>query len=225
MQIQKWGGLAAIVQGLTYVAGFILFFLILDAGDRSAPADYLIFFIDNRDTFFIGYLIIGVLFSLALMILVQAMHKRFYELFPDIMMFTTAVGYIWAAFVMASSFIFLTSIGVVSELHTLQPEQSLAINRTISLVVDALGGGIELIGAIWVLMICYVGIRASIFSGVIHYWGILVGAAGVLTLFSGLSFLETSTFFAATTALFGLGQIIWFWALGIAMLVEQNKKT
>jgi len=54
----------------------------------------------------------------------------------------------------------------------------------------------------------------------LHYWGILVGVSGVLTLFSGLSFLATNPFFEVTTAIFGLGQILWFVLLGIAMLRE-----
>ena len=69
------------------------------------------------------------------------------------------------------------------------------------------------------------GLKSKIFSAWLHYWGTLVAVAGILTLFSGLSFLSTNPFFEVTTALFGLGQILWFLALGIALLRETPPST
>ena len=110
------------------------------------------------------------------------------------------------------------------ELDKLIPDadQALIINRTVNIVVDALGGGIELVGAVWVLAISYVGLKSKIYGAFLHYWGVLVGISGVLTLFSGLSFLAKNPFFEVTTAIFGLGQIRWFILLGVAMLKESS---
>lgn len=220
MHLQKWGGIAAITEALTYIFGFVLFFGILDASELQTPEEYLAFFIDNRDTYFLGYLVVGILFSFALVVLVQAIYQRFKDASPELMKFTAVVGYIWVCIVLASSFIFLTSIGAIAKYHAQDPAQALTINRTINIVVDALGGGIELVGAIWVLAISYVGLKAKILSRFLHYWGVLVGVAGVLTLFSGLSFLAKNPFFDVTTAIFGLGQILWFLVLGVLMIKE-----
>lgn len=199
---------------------FILFFGVLDATEYDTPERYLEFIILNRDIFFAGYLVIGVLFSFALIVLVQSTYHRFKQTSPELMKFTAIVGFIWVCLVLASSMIFLTSLGAVANYHSFNSGDALVINRTISIVVDALGGGIELVGAVWVLGLSYVGLKGKIYSIFLHYWGGLVGIAGILTLFSGLSFLASNPFFEATTAIFGLGQIIWFLVLGIVMLKE-----
>ena len=225
MTIQKWGGIAAITEAFTYIFGFVLFFGVLDASGYNTPERYLEFIIENRDSFFVGYLVSGLLFSFALIILVQSIYQRFKQASPELMKFTAIVGYLWVFLVLASSLIFLTSLAAIVKYHALDPEQALIIHRTISIVVDALGGGIELVGAVWLLAISYVGLKSKTFSVWLHYWGILVGVSGVLTLFSGISFLSTNPFFDVTTALFGLGQILWFLALGVALLRETKAST
>ncbi|NQZ26118.1 MAG: DUF4386 family protein [Colwellia sp.] len=225
MTIQKWGGIAAITEACTYIFGFVLFFGVLDASGYNTPERYLEFIIENRDTFFVGYLVSGLLFSFALIILVQSIYQRFKQVSPELMKFTAIVGYLWVCLVLASSLIFLTSLAAIVKYHALDPEQALIIHRTIAIVVDALGGGIELVGAVWLLTISYVGLKSKIFSAWLHYWGALVAVAGILTLFSGLSFLSKNPFFEVTSALFGLGQILWFLALGVALLRETPTST
>lgn len=225
MSLLKWGGLAAITEAFTYIFGFILFFVVLDSSGFETPKLYLEFVIQNRDTFFLGYLVSGIVFSFVLIILVQAIFQRFKQSSPEFMKFTTVVGYLWAFIVLASSFVFLTSLEVLAKYYALDAEQALTINRAVNVVVDALGGGIELVGAVWVLAISYVGLKSKIYSPFFHYWGILVGISGVLTLFSGLSFLASNPFFEVTTAIFGLGQILWFILLGVAMLKETPAST
>lgn len=222
MSLQKWGGIAAITEAITYIFGFILFFVILDSSGLDTPQDYLEFLIQNRDTYFLGYLVSGIVFSFALIVLVQAVYKRFKQASPEFMNFTAVVGYLWVFIVLASSFVFLTSLEVLAKYYDLDADQALIINRTVNIVVDALGGGIELVGAVWVLSISYVGLKSKIYCAFLHYWGVLVGISGVLTLFSGLSFLATNPFFEVTTAIFGLGQILWFILLGVAMLKESS---
>lgn len=220
MSLQKWGGLAAITEAATYIFGFVLFFAVLDTSGLDTPQDYLEFLIQHRDTYFLGYLVSGVVFSFVLIVLVQAVFKRFKQVSPELMTFTAVVGYLWVFIVLASSFIFLTSLEVLAKYYALDVEQALTIYRTVNIVVDALGGGIELVGAVWVLAISYVGLKGQIYNAWLHYWGVLVGIAGVLTLFSGLSFFATNPFFEVTTAIFGLGQILWFILLGVAMFKE-----
>ncbi|MCL1123369.1 hypothetical protein [Shewanella surugensis] len=240
MSIQKWGGVAAIAEASIYLFGFVLFFTILDpSGFEANVVDEasgiaingltldvaqrnLLFMIQNRDSYFIGYLVCGVVFSFTLLILVQAIYQRFKQSFPELMIFAAAVGYLWVGIVLASSLIFLIGLGAITHYYGLNPEQALTIHRTLSIVVEALGGGIELVGAVWVLAVSYVGLKSHIFSPWLHYWGMFVGISGVLTLFSGLSFLSTQPLFEFMTAIFGLGQILWFLVLGIGMLSETS---
>lgn len=164
MSLLKWGGLAAITEAFTYIFGFILFFVVLDSSGFETPKLYLEFVIQNRDTFFLGYLVSGIVFSFVLIILVQAIFQRFKQSSPEFMKFTAVVGYLWAFIVLASSFVFLTSLEVLAKYYALDAEQALTINRAVNVVVDALGGGIELVGAVWVLAISYVGLKSKIYS-------------------------------------------------------------
>lgn len=235
MSIQKWGGIAAIAEALIYIFGFILFFSVLDptgmevssSGGMPVEGEWLdtakrnvLFMMQHQDSYFIGYLVCGVLFSFVLLLLVQAIYQRFKSVSPELMMFTAAVGYLWAVLVLASSLIFLTSLGAMTGHYTQDPEHTIVVYRSISIVVDALGGGIELVGAVWVLGISYIGLKSHTFNPWLHYWGGLVGISGVLTLFSGLSFLSNLFIFEVMTAIFGLGQILWFLGLGIGMLTQ-----
>lgn len=72
-------------------------------------------------------------------------------------------GYIWAAFVLASGFIFIIGIQKVNTL-LLSLESQLSIWITIEIVQDAFGGGIELLGGIWVLCIGINGFREDTFN-------------------------------------------------------------
>ncbi|WP_299494377.1 DUF4386 family protein [uncultured Shewanella sp.] len=238
MTIQKWGGLAALTEACIYLFGFVLFFSILDPSNvemtscAAAPCieDVAVdksqrnveFMLDNQDSYFLGYFVCGIVFSFVLLILVQAIYRRFKPLAPELMCFATTVGYLWAAIVLASSLIFLTSLDVLTNDNHHSIEQTMMIYQSVSIVIDALGGGIELVGAIWVLIVSYVGLKKSIFHPWVHFWGIVVGISGVLTLFSGLSFLSTLFLFEMMTAIFGLGQIVWFIGLGFGMLRENN---
>ncbi|WP_440053696.1 hypothetical protein ACSLBF_12380 [Pseudoalteromonas sp. T1lg65] len=218
MNLQKYGAIAAFTEALTYIFGFVVFFIMLNTSGIDTPEQYLDYMLANRDTYYIGYLVIGVLFSFALIVLVQAISQRFKGGFPELSKYTASIGYLWAIIVLASSFIFLTSLSAVAKYYAIDPTQALIINRTIGIVVDALGGGNELVGAAWVLLISYMGLKSKVYHSLLHYLGVLVGLAGMLTLCSGFSTLADNPFFSVTTDIFGLGQIVWFIALGVCML-------
>lgn len=238
MSIQKWGAVAAFAEAVIYLFGFIWFFAVLDPShlveascavapciDDTATTLSKInieFMINHQDSYFLGYLVCGILFSFVLIILVQSLYRRFKPVAPELMNFATTVGYLWAAIVLASSLVFLTSLGVLVQDYSANAEQAMTVYQSVSIVIDALGGGIELVGALWVLLVSYVGLRYRIFHPWVHFWGIVVGISGVLTLFSGLSFLSTLFLFEMMTAIFGLGQIVWFIGLGSEMLKESR---
>ena len=45
MSLQKWGGIAAITEAVTYIFGFVLFFVVLDSSGFDTPKRYLEFII------------------------------------------------------------------------------------------------------------------------------------------------------------------------------------
>ena len=59
------------------------------------------------------------------------------------------------------------------------------------------------------LLISIASLRSSALPGALSYLGLMIGAAGILTVVPSLAELGTA---------FGLGQIIWFAWLGIIMI-------
>ena len=222
MQLQRAGGTAAIICALTYLFGFVLFFGLIEAPKDSSDIAHLHFLVSQRDTFFLGYIVIGIVFSFGLMLLNQSLKTKFKPTTPNMSQYNSVLGNIWATFVLASTFIFLVSLPFLANYADTNEENAVIVLKSVDIVVDALGGGIELLGAVWVLLISYMGIKANTFAKTLHVLGIAVGLAGILTLFSGLSFLSGNMVFEASTAIFGLGQIVWFIALGISMIRKNS---
>ena len=70
------------------------------------------------------------------------------------------------------------------------------------------GGGSELFGGIWILLLSIAALREQLFSKSFNILGIIIGISGIFSDIPGLSFL---------TLIFGLTQIIWFIWLGILL--------
>ena len=77
-------------------------------------------------------------------------------------------------------------------------------------IFNGLGGGVEVVGGIWVIMLSVAGLRSGTFARALHYLGFVVGAAGVVSVIPAAAEISAS--------IFGLTQIVWFAWLGIAML-------
>jgi hypothetical protein len=76
-------------------------------------------------------------------------------------------------------------------------------------VSKGLGGGNEILGALWVLLIGWAALRAGGLPRALNYLGVLAGVSGILTLVPALEIVGV---------IFGLGLIVWFVWVGIVML-------
>ncbi len=72
-----------------------------------------------------------------------------------------------------------------------------------------MGGGIEVVGSLWVLLVSWAALQAGGLPRALNYLGMVLGASGLLTVVPALEVLG---------AVFGLGLIVWFAWLGIVML-------
>ena len=72
------------------------------------------------------------------------------------------------------------------------------------------GGGIEVVGDLWVLIISIASLRArALIHKVVNLIGLVVGVCGIVTVMLARSELG---------AIFGLLQIVWFFAVGAVLL-------
>lgn len=222
MQSFRVGGIAALLCALTYVFGFVLFMGFIAPPEAQSDIARLHSLLTQRDVFYVGYIVIGIVFSLSLIALNQALQTRFAKNSPVLSNYNAILGNIWATFVLASTFVFLVNLSLLAKYANTDENNAIITMNTIHIVVDALGGGIEFIGAMWIFIISYLGLKQGIYSKGTHILGIIVGLAGALTLLSGLSMLADNVFFEATTTIFGLGQIVWFVLLGFHLLKDNQ---
>lgn len=222
MTLQQSGGIAAIIEGFTYIFGIVLFLIVLDPAGYEDAMGRLQFMTENSDSYLLGLLVSGLLFSLALVVLVQAVHQRLANVAPDLTRFATVIGYLWAAIVLASALINMVSMNALVELYATNPDAALALHRSVGVVTGGLGGDIELVGAVWTAVISYIGLKRQIFSRWLNCLGLAVGVAGTLTLLAFFSAFKGNPVVELMTLIFGLGQIPWFIWLGICLYREQQ---
>ena len=73
-------------------------------------------------------------------------------------------------------------------------------------VPEALVGRVEVVGGIWILLVTWGALLAGRRPRALNYLGVVVGVAGVLSLFPALEVLGSG---------FRLGEMVWFGWLGI----------
>ena len=78
----------------------------------------------------------------------------------------------------------------------------------VSLMAESLGGGNELVGGVWVLLVSISALAGGVFSRALNILGCVVGVCGIATVYPA----------EALTAAFGLSQIVWFAWMGVALL-------
>jgi hypothetical protein len=129
----------------------------------------------------------------------------------------TAFGLIWAGLVIASGMISNIGTAVVVDLYSTDPNQAATTWLAISPVVEGLGGGNEVVGGIWTLLVSAAALRAGLLHRALNYVGVVVGMAGILSAVPALG--------EVGGGIFGLTQIVWFVGLGILLLRNSRRET
>ncbi|WP_430417452.1 hypothetical protein [Parasphingorhabdus sp.] len=210
---QKMGGLAALAEALCYIIGFAIFVFLLDIPGNSRPVENLEFLIDNRILIISTMSIIYIFAALILTVLVLALHDRLKTESPIMMQVATAIGLIWAGVVVASGMIFNVGAESVISIYASDPERAATLWLAVGIVQNGLGGGIELLGGVWILIISWTGLKSGIYPKFLNYFGIIIGCAGVLSV---------APAWGVFVEIFGLSQIIWFIWLGMVMLRDET---
>ncbi|MCP4419844.1 MAG: DUF4386 family protein [Chloroflexi bacterium] len=154
-------------------------------------------------------LFVYVAFGIFLVVLSLALHERLKASSPAMMQTATVFGLFWALVVIASGMIFITGMNTVIDLYGTDPAQAATVWLAIDAVFEGIGGGVELLGGLWILLVSWAALRGGVFPKALNYFGAAIGVAGILTVVPALEVL---------TDVFGLTQIVWFVWLGIIML-------
>lgn len=208
INLQKLAGLSVIFQALIYIAAFIYFGAFWSFPQDANALEKMTYLAENQFVFSIMLFLIYALFGVFLAVLVVGLHERLKHTNNPVMTIGTVFGLIWVGLVIASGMISNIGLAHAIDMMDANPEKAFEVWTIIALITESLGGGNELVGGLWVLLVSIAALQAQTFSRGLNYLGFVVGAAGIATVYPDDIFTE----------LFGVSQIIWFIWLGITLL-------
>ena len=210
MNLQKAGGVASLLMAASYLIGFWLYFSFLDASGYTGPVRQVEFLIKTQAAQHMGNLVIYVAAGLFLLVLILALHERLKSASLSVMQVATALGLIWVGVVLAAGMVFNVGMETAISLYEKDPAFSASVWRSVYTVHDGLGGGTEILGGIWLLLVSWAALKGRVFPAALSAIGAIVGLAGVLSIVPGLGEIGGM--------IFGLGQIVWYLWIGVVML-------
>ncbi|GAA5529859.1 DUF4386 family protein [Herpetosiphon gulosus] len=206
---QKWGGIAALINGFAYIIGIGMVVTLLATFLEASQTEKISFLIEHQNLMALWYLIIYLVAGVWMVPLAIALHHRMQQANPLLMQVTTAMGIIWATTILSSGMLLVNNIKIIADLQQQNPEQTLAVSTAISAVASGLGGAIELPGGIWVSLISIAALQTKRLPKALNYLGLLIGAAGIAMTIPAI---------AAVGTLFGVGMIGWFLWVGVVLI-------
>lgn len=210
--LQKLGGIAALFEAAIYISAFVFFGVFWDYPVSAEDAQKFIFLTNNQVVLSIVNLTMYVAFGLFLAILVLAIHQRMKKKAPALSQLASIFGIVWVGLVIASGMIANIGLGAVIDLSAKNAEQAMTLWVVINTIVEGLGGGNEVVGGLWVLLLSVAGLKIIELPKLLNCFGLFIGSVGILTIYPA----------EILTEIFGLGQIIWFSWLGVAMLISRQ---
>ena len=212
-QRQRAGGIAALVAAATFLFGIALFATMLTdytTGDPT-PGESVAFLVDNQAALYIWNLVIFIVFGIALVPVVLVLRERLRPGSPALAQAAGAFGLIWAGLVLAAGMVSNIAIGTIADLHDTDPAAAEPVWSALDSVQNGLGGGNEIAGGVWVLLVSLAALTTAVLPRALNYLGLAAGAAGLITVIPALE---------AVGAVFGLGLIVWFAWVGVVLLKE-----
>lgn len=97
----------------------------------------------------------------------------------------------------------------VADIYEENPAQAETAWLTIDAVSNGIGGEIEIVGGVWVVLLSIAGLRSGTLSRALSIYGLVVGSAGIATLVPALT--------EAGGGIFGMSQIVWFVWMGVSL--------
>jgi len=218
MTMQRIGGLAALACAATYIFGFVLLVTVMaEAGFGSSAieaAEVVRFTVENQALMITWNTVIYIVNALVLAVLVVALARQLKHTSPDWSTMSLGFGLVWTTLVLGAGMIGNVTTERVVALAPTDFENAVQTWEVLHAVELGLGGGNEIAGGVWILCVSLAGLLHRTFGKVVIALGLLTGLGGLLTIFPPLG--------DVTGAVFGLGAIAWFIAVGLALLFKPD---
>lgn len=202
--LQKLGGIGALVAAATFVIGLVMFgTMLIDYTTATEPAQAVEFLVNNQVPLYVWNIIITIIFGIAIVPLALAMRDH---LDGPLSRIAAVFGLIWSGVIIATGMITNIGIGTVAHLNETSPQTAATVWSALDAVQNGLGGGNEVVGGVWVLLLSVAALGAGVFPRWLNYLGVVMGIAGIVTVIPPLE---------NVGAVFGIGLIVWFVTVGV----------
>jgi len=212
-QKPKVAGIAALIAATTFLFGIAMFATVLadyTTGDPT-PEESVAFMVDHQAALYVWNVVIFIVFGIVLVPLVLALRDRLEARSPAMAQASAAFGLIWVGLVLAAGMVSNIAIGTVTNLHDTDPAGATTVWSALDSVQNGLGGGNEIVGGIWVLLVSWAALKTAVLPRALNAVGLAAGVAGLITVIPALE---------AVGAVFGIGLIVWFVWIGVLLLGE-----
>ena len=208
--LQKVGGAAASTAAGTFVFGILLALTRLnDYVSTDDPAVAVPLLVENEQTLILWNIVITIVFGIVMVPLTIALRDRVtHERAGQLARVALVFGLLWAGVIIAAGMVIGVGLSTVSSLASTDAEGAQQLWRAVDTVGNGLGGGNEVIGAVWVIAASLAAWVGRALPQWICAIGILAGIPGLVTVVPG---------FADAGAAFGVAMIVWFSLVGIAL--------
>ena len=212
MSSNQLAGTASMLMALIYVCAFVYFGAMVSF-PASNEADVVMAFVtQNVNALWIAYFTIYVIFGVLLAVVVIAiddiLSSSVNQTQNRLLRMGSLFGKIWVCLVIASGMIATIGMSHAVSLTAVSNEEAYRLWGVVSMLVESLGGGNELVGGVWVLLTSITALKQRMFGNTVNYTGCFVGLAGIATIYPAEVFTE----------IFGITQIIWFIAIGVSLI-------
>ena len=204
-RLGRIGGAAALLAAGTFGYGIAMFATSLaDYTDPDATAaESVDFLVGHQGQLLAWYIGIFIVFGAALVPLALALRQRLVDRAPILANTAAVFAAIWAALMFATGMISNIGIEAVADLADSDPDRAVSVWSAIDVVTNGLGGGNELVGAIWIGLVSLAGFATALLPRWLNVTGVPA--------------------FEVVEMVFGLGSIVWFVGAGIALLRRDDR--
>jgi hypothetical protein len=208
--LQKMGGLTALIHSAAYLVGIGLYLTILSPILDADPDQYVALLADYQSLMYVWILIAYWVSGFCLVVVSLALYERLKAGSPAMMQTATVLGFIWAGLIIGSGNLMLHGFGEVTALYSKDPAQAETVWMALKIVENGIVSGNELIGGVWILLLSWVTWRSAELPKALNSLGLVIGVAGIVSIVPPLT--------EVAVTIFGLSMIVWFAWLGIILL-------
>jgi hypothetical protein len=208
----KAGGISAIIAAATYI------FAIGLAGTVLSPMtdlslgfkEYMTFLTANQTLIFIWHFAMYIINGVCLVFLALSLYDRLKDGAPMLARAATVFGFLWIALVFASGLITNYGTSALVNLYAVDPSRAESLKLALETITLGIDSSDKLLGCLWVGLSSLAAFKIRALPRAAAILGMLISVIGLLG--------STVPALIAISYAFGVGVIVWWLWIGIALL-------